>query len=90
MLFRRGLDGFVTAIGKVSFFELFVDTGRQFYDMAAGKSLCPDGILGSGDYPSDHLGAHRHASLDSKADGQYAEDAEAPADDEGPPGEIGR
>ena len=41
MLFRRGLDGFVTAIGKVSFFELFVDTGRQFYDMAAGKSLCP-------------------------------------------------
>ena len=72
----------------VNFFELFVDTGRKLYDMAFGKPLPADELLGAGDYPPDDPGSYRHASPDAETDGQHAEDAEASAYDEGPAGEV--
>ena len=68
----------------VNFFELFVDTGWKFHDMASGKPLPADELLGAGYNPPDDPGAHRHASPDAETDGQYAEDAETPAYNEGP------
>ena len=73
---------------SLNFFELFVDTGRKLYDMAFGKPLPADELLGAGDYPLDNPGSYRHASPDAETDGQHAEDAEASAYDEGPAGEI--